>query len=378
MKNSSIRIVEVKSSFALNKFIKFPYSFYKNDKAWVPPLLIERKEFFDEERNPFFKHAEVKYFLAYKERKLAGRIAAIINHNHNSFHNEKCGFFGHFECIDDEFVAYGLLDKARQFVKDAGMNWLRGPVNFSTNDETGLLIKGHFHPPSIMMTYNPQYYEKLFEKFGLKKKKDLFAYYFEGARGMPARMVSLIEKIKQRFRIYVRPFNAKNFEIEIAYIKDLYNKVWEKLWGFVPMTNEEFDFMARQLRQIYDPDLIFLAFVDSKPVGFSLALPNINEVLVKLNGRLFPTGLFKLLYYTKIKKIIRGLRVITMGIIPEYQKRGIDNIFYNETFKAGTKKGYRWAELSWVLEDNEMMNRAANMINAKLYKKYRIYEMDVY
>jgi len=378
MNDSKVRIKEIKGSYSLSKFIKFPYKIYANDKAWVPPLMVERKEFLNPNKNPFFKHAEVRYFMAYKDGEPVGRIASIINHNHNSFHDEKTAFFGLFECIDDPIVAYGLFDKAKEIAKLHGMDKLRGPVNFSTNDEAGLLIEGFFTPPAIMMTYNPTYYPALLEKFGLKKIKDLYAYYMERSRGIPERMRSAIERIKQRYRVQVRPFNPKKFDEELIHLKTIYNSILEKNWGFIPITDDEFSHMAVQLKQIYDPDLIFLAFINGKPVGFSLSLPNFNEILIKLNGKLLPTGLFKLLYYTKFKRTIRGLRVIIMGVIPEYQKRGIDNIFYDETFKTGLKKGYRWAELSWILEDNDMMNKAAKLLNAKLYKKYRIYEMDVY
>ena len=377
MQNSKVDIREVQSRSEINKFIKFPWKIYQNDKHWVPPLIIERKEFLDPKKNPFFDHSEVKLFLAYKDGATVGRIAGIVNHNHNSFHGEKTGFFGLFESIDDYIAAYGLFDKAKEFLKSKGMTIMRGPANFSTNDEVGFLAEGFDAPPQIMMTYNPKYYLALAEKFGFKKTKDLFAYYLSTSHTLPEKVVKLIDQIKNRHKVTLRTLDMKNFKEEVAIIKNIYNDAWSKNWGFIPMTDEEFDHMAKQMKQIVDPDLVFLAFIDGEPAGFSLTLPNINEILIKLNGKLFPTGLLKLLYYSYYKKIVKSVRVITMGMVLKHQRKGIDNLFHIENLRVAREKGYRWGELSWVLEDNVMMNRVAELVNAKVYKKYRIYEMEI-
>ena len=377
MDDSKTEIREVKSSSDRNKFIKLPWKIYKNDKNWVPPLIIERKEFLNPKKNPFFNHAMVKLFLAYKNGVPVGRIAGIVNHAHNSFHGEKIGFFGLFECIDDYVVASSLFDKAKEFVREAGMATFRGPVNFSTNDEVGLLTEGFDSPPVIMMTYNPRYYMNLFEKYGLKKAKDLFAYSMPTSTIFPERIINLAEQIKRRDNVTIRTLDIKNFAREVSLIKNIYNDAWSKNWGFIPMNDEEFDHLAKQLKQIVDPELVFFAFVNGEPAGFSLTLPNVNEILIKLNGRLLPTGIFKLLYYSYFKKIIKTVRVITMGVVKKYQRKGLDNLFHIENTRVSREKGYKIGELSWVLEDNTMMNRVAELVKAKVYKKYRIYEVEI-
>jgi hypothetical protein len=225
-----------------------------------------------------------------------------------------------------------------------------------------------------MMTYNPPYYNEFMERLGFYKAKDLMAYLTDEENRPPERMVRITRKLKERENVTVRTLRMKDFAREVKIVKEIYNQAWEKNWGFIPMTDAEFDKTARDMKPIVDPDLVFIAEVDGKPVGFSLALPDINQVLIKLRGRLFPFGLFRLLWHTKVKRTITALRSITMGIIPDYRKRGIDNIFHTETYFVGVKKGYTTCELSWILEDNYLMNRIAEVWGAKLYKKYRIWE----
>jgi GNAT superfamily N-acetyltransferase len=358
----------------LKEFIKFPWQVYKGDHNWVPPLIVERKDFLDREKNPFFKHAEVEFFLAKNNGKIVGRIAGIVNHNHNEFHQEKAGFFGFFECIKDYDVAKALLDTVREWLQDKGMEIMRGPANFSSNEEWGFLLEGFGSPPVIMMSYNPPYYLEFMERYGMVKAKDIYAYFIDESLPTPERVVRIAENIKKKVGIKIRNVDLKDFGNEVQRIKEIYNSAWSKNWGFVPMTEEEFDRVAKDLKQIVDPHMVFIAEVKGKPSGFSLALPDFNQVLAKLKGRLFPFGIFKLLWHTKVRNNIDGVRIITMGVIPEYQKRGIDTVFYAQTYNVGIKRGYKWAEMSWVLEDNVLMNRMLELLGAKLYKKYRIYE----
>ncbi|MCJ7509182.1 MAG: N-acetyltransferase [candidate division Zixibacteria bacterium] len=374
MKTEKLTIIPVQTKKELKQFILLPWKIYKGDKNWVPPLISERKDFLNPQKNPFFKHAEVKFFLAKKGNEVVGRIAGIVNHLHIQTHNEKCGFFGLFECIEDYEVAKALLDTAKTWLKSKGMERMRGPADFSSNDQWGFLLEGFDSPPVFMMPYNPKYYLEFMERYGLKKSKDLYAYYLNRDKKPPERIYKVAEKIKQKENLVVRKINMDDFESEVKKIKEIYNLAWSRNWGAIPMTDEEFSHMAKEMKQIMDKDLIFIAEVDGNPAGFSLAIPNVNEALIKLNGRLFPFGIFKLLYYAKK---IKSSRIITMGVIHKYQKRGIDNIFYTQTFDEGVKKGYIWGELSWILEDNVLMNRAAELMNARLYKKYRIYEGEV-
>jgi GNAT superfamily N-acetyltransferase len=374
MLGKDLNIIPTKKIPDLKEFIKFPWQVYKDDPHWVPPLITERKEFLDREKNPFFKHAEVEFFLAKKNGRTVGRIAGIVNYNHIEFYQEKAGFFGFFECIKDYDVAKALLDTVREWLQAKGMEIMRGPANFSSNEEWGFLLEGFDSPPVIMMSYNPPYYLEFMERYGLVKAKDLYAYFIDESLPTPERVVKIAENIKRKVGIKIRKVNLKDFGNEVQRIKDIYNSAWSKNWGFVPMTEQEFDRVAKDLKQIVDPHMVFIAEVEGKPAGFSLALPDFNQVLARLNGRLFPFGILKLLWHTIIRNKINGVRIITMGVIPEYQKRGIDTVFYAQTYNVGVKRGYKWAEMSWVLEDNVLMNRTLELLGAKLYKKYRIYE----
>ncbi|KPJ65378.1 hypothetical protein AMJ44_10390 [candidate division WOR-1 bacterium DG_54_3] len=377
MKTQEVNIKQMETKKDLMEFIKFPWKIHKNDKNWVPPLIGERKDFFNEDKNPFFKHAEVVFYLAKENGKIVGRIAGIVNYNHIEFQNEKAGFFGFFECVEDYEVAKVLLDTVRNWLKSKGMEIMRGPANFSSNEEWGFLVEGFDSPPVFMMTYNPKYYLDFMERYGMRKAKDLYAYFIDKSSPPPQRVVKMAENIKQKGGINIHSVDMKNLKNEVEKIKTVYNSAWFQNWGFVPMTDEEFDHMVGGLKKIVDPHLVFIAEVDGKPAGFSLAVPDVNQVLHRINGRLFPFGLFRLLWHSKIKDKIDGVRIITMGVSPEFQKKGIDTVFYVETFKVGVQRGYSWAEMSWVLEDNVKMNRILDLLGAKLYKKYRIYEIEI-
>ena len=377
MQNNKLTVKSVASKRDLLEFIKFPWQIYKDDPYWVPPLLVERKEFLDKSKNPFFRHADVVFYSAKRNGKMVGRIAGIVNYNHIQTHQEKTGFFGFFECVKDYEIAKALLDSVREWLKSKGMEIMRGPANFSSNEEWGFLMEGFDSPPVIMMPYNPPYYLEFMESYGMVKAKDLYAYYIDKNRLPPERVIRMAELIKKRENVTIRTINMKDFRGEVGRIKQIYNLAWSKNWGFVPMTDEEFDHLAKNLKQVIDPHLVFIAEVNGKPAGFALALPNINQALIKLNGRLFPWGILKLLWHTKIKNKIDGARIITMGVVHEFQKRGIDTVFYVESFDVGIKRGYTWAELSWVLEDNVLMNRVLDLLGATLYKKYRLYETPI-
>jgi len=356
-------------------FIKFPWQLYEHDKHWVPPLIFDVRNNLNPKKNPFFKHSEIAFFLAEKDGKLAGRIAAIKNDNHNNLHKDKVGFFGFFDTIDDEDVSDKLLDTACDWCKKKGFDTVWGPVNPSTNDECGLLVDGFDSSPVFLMTYNPKHYIGKIEGFGFEKVKDLYAYVIYSTVINDRKVMDKLERmaniIKQRTGATLRYINMKDLENEVRRIEEVYNSAWEDNWGFVPITTEEFDYMAHSMKPVVDPDLVMFAEVNGKPAGFSLSLPDFNQVLKKMNGRLFPFGIFKLL---SGKKKIDFLRVVIMGVKPEYQKKGIDSVFYLETIKNGNKNNYRGAEISWVLEDNMPMRMTAEHLGAKIYKTYRIYQ----
>jgi GNAT superfamily N-acetyltransferase len=372
-----IKLLEVENSSDLNRFIKLPFSIYKDDPNWVPPLISERKGFFDKSKNPFFRAAKTRLFLARKNGEYVGRIATCINYNHNEYHQEKTGFFGFFDVIEDYEVARVLFKVALITLKAEGMEQIIGPANFSTNHEVGMLIEGYDFPPAVMMTYNKPYYNDFAERSGLRKARDLLAFRIFRNTEMDPRLIRMSERIRTREEINLRTLNMKEYDAEVERINEIYNKAWSKNWGFVPMSKEEFRYAARDMKQIVDPDMVLIAEVQGRPVGFCLSLPNINQALKYTNGRLFPTGLIKLLWHTKIKNKVDSVRIITLGIIPEYQKRGIDTLFYLETFRVGPTRGYNWGEMSWILEDNFAMVRAAELMGTKVYKRYRMYGMRV-
>ncbi|MFH1010195.1 MAG: N-acetyltransferase [bacterium] len=370
----SLQIEPVQSKSSVREFIRFPWEVYRGDSNWVPPLLVDQRFLFDKTKHPFYEHGEVQPFLARRDGRVAGRIAGITNRAHNEFHKDTVGFFGFFESIDDTEVARALFQAAGDFVKARGMTALRGPMSFSTNEECGLLYEGVDGPPVVMMTYNPRYYIRLLEDAGFQKAKDLLAYQMTQP-DLSERLQRLGPALEKRLRLHVRKLNMKNFWADVWRFRDIYNKAWESNWGFVPMTDAEFEKLAKDLKLIVDPDLVWFAEnSDGQPVGASLALPDINQALAKINGRLLPFGLLKLLYH---KRRVNGVRVMAMGVIPEYRRRGVDVIFYWRTYSEGTKKGHTWGEFSWILEDNEPMKEAATMIGARPYKTYRIYERSI-
>jgi hypothetical protein len=374
MPDTAVRIRPVLNSRDWKLFVHFPYRFYKKNPFWVPPLLRDQKVLLDPKKHPFYKHADAQFFLAFKADEPVGRIAAIVDHKHNEFHQEKMGFFGFFESVEDFAVAGGLLSTARSWVKEKGMSALRGPVNPSQNEDCGCLMNAFDVPPVIMMTYNPPYYSTFFEWAGLRKAMDLWAYYVDNSAGPPAKLVHVAERLRKREGISVRTVDMKRFDEEVEKIKSVYNRAWSKNWGFVPMTDEEFDHLAKNLKQVVHPDLGLIAEIGGKPVAFSLSLPDINQALLHTNGRLFPFGLFKLLWYSRK---IDMIRITVLGVVHSHQQKGIDAVLYLDTWRNGVKKGYVRGEMSWILENNTMMNRAAEMLGGKVYKTYRMYQMDV-
>ena len=371
MGTGQLQICPVNSRRLLRTFIKFPWKVYKGDSNWVPPLLSEMKKKFDPSENPFFKYADVAPFIAIHRGEPVGRIAAILNTRHNEFHKDKVGFFGFFECVEDVAVAERLFEAAKEWLTRRKMEVIRGPVNFSTNEECGLLIDGFDDPPAVMMPYNPPYYPALLESCGLRKAKDLYAYTIEDTAVLPEKLFRVTNLVKEKAGITFRSINFSNLREEIEVLKSIYNSAWAPNWGFYPVTEEEFEYMAKELKRFAAPDLILIAEVDGKPVGFSLTMPDVYQALKKCNGRLFPFGIFRFL---RDRKKIDRARVMVLGIVEGYRRRGIDALFYLETFQRGKKLGYKRGELSWILEDNTAMNNAVEALGARLYKKYRIYE----
>ncbi|MBN2200498.1 N-acetyltransferase [bacterium] len=374
MSSGSIAILPVSNRKEWNAFLKFPYRFYRNDPNWVPPLLQDQKVLLDPQKHPFYRHADARFFIALRDGRPVGRIAALVDHAHNEFHGDRIGFFGFFESEEDESVSAGLLGAARSWLREKGREAMRGPVNPSQNEDCGCLIDAFDSPPVIMMTYNPPYYPVLYERFGLRKAMDLYAYYAENSGGIPDKLVRVAESVRKKEGITVRTADMKHFRDEVDRIKQVYNKAWSRNWGFVPMTDAEFEHLARHLKAAVVPELCLLAEIAGEPVGFALSIPDLNRALIRLNGRLFPTGLFKLLWHSRK---IDMIRIITLGVVHAHQQKGIDAVLYLDTWRNALKKGYVRGEMSWILETNTMMNRSAQMLGGRVYKTYRMYQADI-
>jgi hypothetical protein len=353
------------------RFIRFQWEIYADFPMWVPPLLMDRRKLMDRKKNPFYKHSKAEFFLATRNGAIVGRIAAIVNDNHNKEHRENIGFFGFFECINDQEVANALLQAAQDWLRTHGVTAMRGPATPSVNDEYGLLVEGFDKPPVVLMPYNPPYYATLLENAGLRKAKDLYAYRVDKDKVFSDKLVRVVEALRRREELTFRTIDMKNFDREIAVIKDLYNRAWQRNWGAVPMTDEEFAALAKDLKPVVVPELVIIAEYKGDPVGFALSLPDLNLALMhNRRGYLLP-GLFCLMRY---KKAINGVRIIVLGVVPERLKTGAGGVLFYETARRNVENGYYFGEASWVLEDNVMMNRGAELMNAWRYKTYRLYE----
>lgn len=367
-------IIEVKSKKQLATYIDFPHDLYRNDKNYVPELFIAQRDLLTPEKHPFYKHSSIQLFIAYRDGKVAGRIAAIYNVNHNTFTKGNDGFFGFFDTVNDQKVAASLLERASKWVREQGADRIIGPINLSTNDSCGLLVDGFDSPPVVMMPYNASYYQGLLENYGFEKHVDLFAYIIR-KNNISERSVKLLDMLETRLKrsnIIIRMIDKKHLKEEIPKIKELYNKAWDKNLGFVPFTDEEFDYVAKDLSLLLDTDYCIIAEQEGKLVGFTLGIPDINQILINIkNGRLLPSGIFKLLFQ---RKKINGVRVLMLGVLEGYRKLGIEACLYGHLIKNGIRKGVEYAECSWMLEHNYLMNHAIEQINGEHYKRYRIFK----
>jgi GNAT superfamily N-acetyltransferase len=357
------------------KFVKSQWKFYENNPNFVPPLIMDRMKLIDTQKNPFYKHADIALFLAYRNNEIVGRIGAITNDLHNKTHNDNIGFFGFFECIDDQEVADNLFNEAVKWLKSKGKDGVRGPVNPSMNDEVALLVDGFDDPPRVLMPYNPKYYEKLILNAGFEKAKDLFAYRLHKDKFKTDKMVRLHKIIREKYNLTIKDVDFKNkeqFLKDIEVIKQVYNKAWEPNWGFVKITDEEFDYMAADLKMIANPRLAYIAYVGDEPVGFHLGLPDINQMLIYNKKGSTLGALWHM--FTKKKKM-DFMRIVILGVLPQYQGKGIDAVMYFESGTRADEIGLTYGEASWILEDNEKMRRAAEVtMNGEIYKTYRLFE----
>jgi hypothetical protein len=367
-----VSLVRVQNDDELKQFVEFPYKLYKDDKYWVPPLKRDVYHLLDTSENPFWDHSEREMFLALRNGKPVGRVAAIVDRNYIKCWNEDTGYFGFGECENDVEAAKKLYGAVTDYHREKSMSKFIGPMNPSTNEECGFLLEGYYSSPFVMMTYTPEYYHSLALASGLTKAKDLYAYYVD-TETAPIEYLERITAIVRRRvpDLKLRTVNMKDFSAEVMRIRDVYNDAWRRNWGAVAMTDAEFKQIAKNLKPLILPELVLIIEIDNVPAAVSLSVPNYNEVLKKLNGKLGPIEMLKFMYY---KGKISEARLVIMGVKTEYRKLGLESFLYLESFKAGKRLGYKGGELSWTLEDNHEVNNGIKKMGGKLYKQWRIYQ----
>jgi GNAT superfamily N-acetyltransferase len=375
-----IKVTQHSPGGNIRPFIRAAKVVFKGDPAWVPPLNLELKDRLSPKRNPFFKRADVVLFTATKDGKIVGRCSAQIDHEHLRVWKDDTGFFGFFDTVDDEEVGKALIDAAATWLRDRGMKRMRGPLSLYVNEEIGILVDGFDTPPSLMMGHSRPYQARICEAAGLVKEKDLFCWKYSANMEFPARILKAWEGIKALPEVRLRSVDVKNMQSETEAIMDIYNDAWTGKWGYVPALPDEVAKVAQDLKLIIDEDLAFMAEINGKIAGMCIMLPNVNEAIADLDGKLFPTGLFKLLYRLKVKHP-KSTRLMMLGIKSEYRHvkkyGGLSAAMYVEVAKRGRAKGYEWGELSWTREDDGPINVGIKAMGAKVYKTYRVYEKPI-
>lgn len=384
---AKLTIVPATTKAEKKAFMMLPFDIYKNNQYWVSPLLMDMRHMFGlngfvdgllgaKGEHPFYEYGQMQLFMAYKNGKAVGRIAAINNERYNEYHPEEggTGFFGFFECINDQEVANALLDKAREWLKKHDLTKMQGPASPSSSYDFGLLTKGFDDYPRVDMPYQHEYYQHLFDKYGLPCRQELLAYK------MDAETIFNNEKLKRgaalvqkRYNVEIRPIDMKDLKNEVKKIKEVYNRAWEPLWGIVPLTDAEIDAYAEKFQMIAIPELIPFIYVDGKLAGMAVAVLDFNYILKDLNGRLFPNG-YRI--FTDKNKV-KWMRVILLGLFPEYQGKGIDAVVYKYLIDVALNNGFKYCEGSYILKENEMMNRGMRAVSAEVYKEYKVYEMEI-
>ncbi len=363
----------------LRPFIDAAHEVYRDDPTWVPPLEMDLKERLTPSKNPFFKRGEVALFTAWKGDHVVGRCSAQIDREHLRVHKDETGFFGFFDTVDDDEVGKALIDAAARWLARRGMKTMRGPFSLYINEEIGTLIEGFEHPPAIMMAHARKWQDRVALSTGLEKAKDLYAWRYD-VGNIPPRALRAWEDIKALPEVNLRTVDLKHMQSELEIIMSIYNDAWADNWGVVPALPDEVEKIAKELRLILVPDLAFIAEINGKPMGMCITIPNVNEAIADLDGKLLPFGLLKLLWRMKVKHP-KSARLIMLGIRQEIRHvkkyGGLSLAMYVEIAKRGQKLGYEWGELSWTLEDNKPINLGIKAMGAKIYKKYRIYEKPI-
>jgi len=381
---STLEVRKVSTEAENQAFLRMPWTVYKNDPNWVAPLWRDHVAFFDPAQNPELGHIDFERFVAWRGDRPVGTIIAHINHLFNEFQEENVGWFGQFELLNDSEAGDALLAAAEEWVRAHGVQAIRGPATYSTNSEIGLLVDGFDTPPQILMMHAKPYYREFIEARGYQKTMDMYSYFFDGngwggrkADKIPEKLERVVGLVRRRRNFVVRRPDMRRLDEEVERVKAIYNAAWEKNWGFVPMTEPEVDKLAEDLKSLVDPDITFIVEVDGKAVAFGLPLPDLFEPLRKAHcrpGEPHWWQLLRMLWHWKIAGRVTGVRAWGLGVLKEYRGTGIDGLLYYEMIKAGLRKGYVDITMGWILANNDMMNRGAQMLGAEVYKTYRVYE----
>jgi GNAT superfamily N-acetyltransferase len=370
----TVEITPVRTRADLRKFIRLPFAIYRNEPNWVAPLTIDVKKRLDRKRNPFFRHAEAEYFLARRDGRIVGRISAHVDHHLNEVQENRWGLFGFFECEPDAEAAGALIHAAEDWLAVRGCDRIVGPMDFSTNDECGVLIEGHDLKPIILAPWQHAYYADLLDGYGMTKAVDLLMWslWVTGRDRVHPAIWEAAAKAESEHGIRFRSFRKRDIENEVKRFLDVYNAAWERNWGAVPLTDAEAQFYAKSLKPILDENWAYIAEnADGEVVGAALTLPDYNQVLDHLNGRLLPFGWAKALWY---RRTINTVRVFALGVKPEYQHTGVGAKLYEMHWDAGERTRQGRGETGWTLESNKAMNRAMERMGGRIVRTYRVYE----
>lgn len=376
----TIDVRKVSSKADFKAFFEFPWTIYRGDPNWVPPLLSMRRELFDRQKGAAWEYMDGDLFTAWRGDQIVGTIGVVENRRHNEFHDEHIAWFGAFDVFDDQEAAHGLFEAALAWARGRGLTALRGPQTFTTHEETGLLVEG-FTRPVILYSYNKPYYQRLVEAEGFTGVMDTYGYYLSAAKaieiGTLDRLNRLSTAIEKRNKIRVRMTDPKNLKQEFQLLKDLYNAAWEKNWGFVPMTPRELDVMVKSLGQFFDYRLSFFSYVDDEPAGMVMGLPDFNQVLQKAQPRPGTPEVWTLLralYYWKVARIIDWGRVPLLGVKEKFRGKGVDVVMYAALLRSMIENGYKHSDSGWILSTNQPMTGIAKNVGGEVYKVYRYYE----
>lgn len=375
-----IDVRPVRSRRDLSEFIDLPERLYRDDPAWTPALKPELRKLLQKETNPWFEHGDAQLFMAYRGDELVGRISAQVDHLHNRHYEERTGFFGFFECIEDAEVAKALFDRASEWLRDRGMSKIRGPLSFGINGIAGCLIDGFEYPPYLDMGHNPPFYPALIEGYGFEKAKDLYAWRYDVSEDPPDMSLNMAEQMEAIPGLKVRDVDMQHFDRDLGIIMEIFNDAWSKNWGYVPLTDAEIRKLADEMKLVIEPRLAFIAEYEGDPVAISVTIPNINQLLLRSRGSSTPMAYARLLWDLKIKKNIDTARLVILGIKKSARGgplSGLSVLLYVKTHVIGKSLGYRMAELGWTLEDNAKINMGIEIMGGKRYKTYRVYDRDL-